>query len=200
MNIKFWCFFFFIWQLLCRIRELILRELGFRDIFKKVKVWFPCQNCFIPKACFVLTDWFMMSSIGWGECKGYNTVSWCRPSEWCYWRRRKAHRESCKRHLRWKHLWSRFCTGVCITSFLSCSVASSIITCLLLTILINESLRRYSQRMGCHSWLAVKTWFHGHGSLMTWTTFKLDGSRSPGRRSLFLTFCFTFIWRGWSQD
>jgi hypothetical protein len=25
-------------KLLCRLRELILRELGFRDIFKKVKV------------------------------------------------------------------------------------------------------------------------------------------------------------------
>lgn len=180
---------FFIWQLLCRIRELILRELGFRDIFKKVKVWFPCQNCFIPKACFVLTDWFMMNSIGWGECKGHNTVSWCRPSEWCYWRRRKAHRESCKRHLRWKHLWSRFCTGKYIISFLSCfhhhmSFADYI---------DQWSLRRYSQRTGCHSWLAVKTWFHGHGSLMTWTTFKLDGSRSPGRRFFFSTLCFIFI-------
>jgi len=27
-----------IFQLLCRLRELVLRELGFRDIFKKVKV------------------------------------------------------------------------------------------------------------------------------------------------------------------
>ena len=25
-------------KLLCRLRELVLRELGFRDIFKKVKV------------------------------------------------------------------------------------------------------------------------------------------------------------------
>jgi hypothetical protein len=37
-------------KLLCRLRELILRELGFRDIFKKVKVNSdknnPCINFF----------------------------------------------------------------------------------------------------------------------------------------------------------
>lgn len=47
-----------------------------------------------------------------------------------------------------------------------------------------ESLRRSSQGMVYLSWLAVKTWFHDHGSLMTWTTSKPNGSTSVGRRSL----------------
>lgn len=32
------CYCILEFQLLCRLREQILRELGFRDIFKKVKV------------------------------------------------------------------------------------------------------------------------------------------------------------------
>lgn len=65
-------------KLLCRLRELILRELGFHDIFKKVKV--NCNKVFLPgiillfivviisgRNCFCSFDYFDSLRVGRGE-------------------------------------------------------------------------------------------------------------------------------------
>jgi hypothetical protein len=43
-------------KLLCRLRELVLRELGFRDIFKKVKV-----NANKGFSCLQILLWSLLS-------------------------------------------------------------------------------------------------------------------------------------------